>query len=185
MYNLTALLCSQSCVSITTITFRTFPFIPHKSWHCLALILHQISIPLVLGNQLCVSIDLSILDILYKWSKTIYGSLLMASLGWQHFFKFRSCCPMHHLVHFSSSVMSDSLWPHGLQHARFPCPLPTPGACSYSHPSSWWCHPTISSSVVPYSSCLQSFLSSGSFPVSQFLAPGDKVLEFQLQHQTF
>jgi len=53
--------------------------------------------------------------------------------------------------------MSDSLWPHGLQHARLPCPSPTPRACSNSCPSSWWCHPTISSSVIPFSSCLQSF----------------------------
>ena len=53
--------------------------------------------------------------------------------------------------------MSDSLWPHGLQHTRLPCPSPTPGACSNSCPSSWWCHPTISSSVIPFSSCLHFF----------------------------
>ena len=64
--------------------------------------------------------------------------------------------------------MSDSLQPHGLQHTRLPCPSPTPGACSNSCPSSRWCHPTISSSVVPFSSCLQSFTASGSFPLSQF-----------------
>ena len=75
-------------------------------------------------------------------------------------------------VQFSCSVMSDSLWPHGLQHARLPCPSPTPRACSNSRPSSWWCHPTISSSVVPFSSHLHSFPASGSFPVSQFLASG-------------
>ena len=66
--------------------------------------------------------------------------------------------------------MSNSSWPHGLQHARLPCPSPTPRACSNLCPSSQWCHPTISSSVVPFSSCLQSFLVSGSFPVSQFFA---------------
>ena len=71
-------------------------------------------------------------------------------------------------VQFSHSVMSNSLQPHGLQHARLPCPLPTPRACSDSWPSSWWCYPTISSSVIPFSSCLQSFPVSGSFPVSQF-----------------
>ena len=71
-------------------------------------------------------------------------------------------------VQFSCSVMSDSLWPHGLQHARPPCPSPTPGACSNSCPSSWWCHPTISSSVVPFFSCLQSFPASGSLQTSQF-----------------
>ena len=64
--------------------------------------------------------------------------------------------------------MSNSLWPHGLQHARLPCPSPTPGAYSHSCPSSWWYHPTISSSVIPYPSCFQSFPASGSFPMSQF-----------------
>ena len=68
--------------------------------------------------------------------------------------------------------MSDSLWPHGLQHARLPCPSPTPGACSNSCPLSQWCHPTISSSAVLFSSCLQSFPASGSFPMSQFFASG-------------
>ena len=68
--------------------------------------------------------------------------------------------------------MSDSLRPHGLQHTRLPCPSPTPGACSDSHPSSPWCYPTISSSVVPFSSCLQSFPASGSFPLNQFFASG-------------
>ena len=75
-------------------------------------------------------------------------------------------------VQFSRSVTSDSLWPHGLQNARLPCPSPTPRAFSNSCPSSRWCHPTISSSVVPFSSCLQSFPASGSFPVSQFFASG-------------
>ena len=75
-------------------------------------------------------------------------------------------------LQFSHAVMSDSLWPHGLQHARLPCPSPTPGACSNSCPSSWWCHPTISSSVIPFSSCSQSLPASGFFPVSQFFASG-------------
>ena len=66
--------------------------------------------------------------------------------------------------------MRVSLWPSGLQHARLPCPSPTPRAYSNSCPSSQWCHPTMSSSVVPFSSHLQSFLASGSFPVSQFFA---------------
>ena len=72
---------------------------------------------------------------------------------------------------FSHSV-SDSLQPHGLQQARLPCPSPTPGACSNSHPSSQWCYPTISSSVAPFSSCLQSFPASGSFLMCQFCASG-------------
>ena len=66
--------------------------------------------------------------------------------------------------------MSDSLWPQGPQHARLPYPSPTPGAFSNSRPSSQWCHPTISSSVIPFSSCLQSFPASGSFPMNQFFA---------------
>ena len=73
-------------------------------------------------------------------------------------------------LQFSHSVVSDSLPPHGLQHTRLPCPSPTPGACSNSCPLSQWCHPTISSSVVPFSSCLQSFPASGSFPMRQFFA---------------
>ena len=68
--------------------------------------------------------------------------------------------------------MSDSLQSHGLQHARPPCPLPTPEACSNTCPSSQWCHPTISSFVVPFSSCLQSFPASGSFPRSQLFTSG-------------
>ena len=75
-------------------------------------------------------------------------------------------------VQFSHSVVSDSLQPQGLQHARLPCPSPTPRAYSNSCPLSWWCHPTISSSVVPFSSCLQSFTASGSFQMSQFFASG-------------
>ena len=75
-------------------------------------------------------------------------------------------------VKFCRSVMSDSLWPHALQHTRLPCPSPTPRAYSNSCPSSWWFHPTISSSVVPISSCLQSFPASGSFLMSQFFTSG-------------
>jgi len=74
---------------------------------------------------------------------------------------------------FSSVTWSClTLRPHGLQYARPPCPSSTSGACSNSCPSSWWCHPTISSSVVPFSSCLQSFPASGSFQMSQFFASG-------------
>ena len=75
-------------------------------------------------------------------------------------------------VQFSHSVVSDSLRPQGLQHAILPCPSPTPGAYSNSCPSSWWCHPTISSSVIPFSSCLQSFPAPGPFPMSQFFLLG-------------
>ena len=75
----------------------------------------------------------------------------------------------------SSVTQSDpTLWPHGLQHARFPCPSPTPGACSNSCPSSRWCHPSNSSSVIPFSSCPQSFPASRSFLMSQFFTSGGR-----------
>ena len=75
-------------------------------------------------------------------------------------------------VQFSHSDVSNSLWLHGLQHARLPCPSPTPGACSNSCLSSWWCHPTMSSSATSFSSCPQSFTASESFPMSQLFAWG-------------
>ena len=75
-------------------------------------------------------------------------------------------------VQFSGSVVSDSLWPHALQHARPPCPSPSPGVHSDSRPSSQWCHPAISSSVVPFSSCPQSLPASESFLMSQLFAWG-------------
>ena len=104
------------------------------------------------------------------------GNWLITWSPWKKVFLHK--CVRYHIdyssVQFSSSVMSDSLWPHGLQHAKLPCPSPTPRACSNSCPLSWWCHPTILSVVVPFSFCLQSFPASGSFPVSQFFASGDQ-----------
>ena len=79
-----------------------------------------------------------------------------------------------HLVQFSCSVMSNSLRPHGLQHARLPCPSPTPGAYSNSCPLSRWCHPTISSSVIPFSSWPQSFPALESFPMNQLFTSGEQ-----------
>ena len=78
---------------------------------------------------------------------------------------------------FRSSVMSDYLWPHESQHTRPPRPSPTPGVYSNSCPSSQWCHPAISSSVVPFSSCSQSLPASGSFPTSQLFAWGGQNIE--------
>ena len=95
-------------------------------------------------------------------------------------------------VQFSCPVMSDSLQPHGLQHIRPPCPSLTPGAYSNSCPASWWCHPTISSSVVPFSSCLQSFPASRSLQMNQFFTSGGQhigisasasVLPMNIQYQ--
>ena len=79
---------------------------------------------------------------------------------------------MWQILLFSHFIMFDSLRPHELQHARLPCPLPYPRVCSNSCPLSQWCHPTISSSVTPFSSCLQSFPALGSFPMSQLFASG-------------
>ena len=75
-------------------------------------------------------------------------------------------------VQFSCSVMSDSLWPHESQHAKPPCPSPSSGVHSNSHPLSWWCHPAISSSVFPFSSCPQSLPAAKSFPMSQLFSWG-------------
>jgi len=77
-----------------------------------------------------------------------------------------------YLLQFSRSVVSDSLRPHESQHARPPCPSSTPGVHSNPCPLSWWCYPTISSSVIPFSSCPQPSKASGSFPVSQLFASG-------------
>ena len=85
----------------------------------------------------------------------------------QFFYECRKAASFYSSVQFSCSVMSNSFRPYGLQHTRLPCPSPIPGACSNSCPSSQRCHPTISSSVIPFS-CLQSFPASESFPMSQF-----------------
>ena len=101
------------------------------------------------------------------------NSLVPFSTKW-HLHVTLSCFSLflNHSVQFSCSVVSDSLRPHGLQHARPPCPSPTPGAYSNSCPSYTWCHPTLSSSVVPFSSCPQSLPASGSFPMSHLFTSG-------------
>ena len=83
----------------------------------------------------------------------------------------------HSSVQFSCSAVSDSLWLHGLHHARLLCPSPTPGAYLNSWPLNWWCHPTNTSSVIPFSILLQSFPASGSFQRSQFLTSGGQSIE--------
>ena len=88
-------------------------------------------------------------------------------------------------VQSSHSIMPNSLQPHGLQHAKASCPSTTPGVYPNSCPLSWWCHPAISSSVIPFSSCLQSFPASESFQMSHSTHQVAKVLEFQLQHYSF
>ena len=76
------------------------------------------------------------------------------------------------LLWFTHSVVFNSLWTHGLQHSRLPCPSPSPGVYSNSCPLSWWCHPSISSSVIPFCSCLQYFPASGSIPISELFISG-------------
>ena len=88
-------------------------------------------------------------------------------------------------LQFSPSVVSDSLQPHELQHARTPCPSPTPEVHPNSCPLCQWCHPAISSSVIPFFSGPQSFPASGSFPMSQLSASGGQSIGFQLQHESF
>ena len=96
-----------------------------------------------------------------------------------------STCLLPSSLLFSCSIVSDFLWPYEMQHTRLPCPSLSPGVSSNSCPLSRWCHPTISSSVIPFSSRLQSFPASGSFLMSQFFPSGGQVLELQLQHQSF
>ena len=88
----------------------------------------------------------------------------------------QSLSPYHHCsTQFNHSVMFNSLWPHGLQHPRSPCTSLTPWVYSNSCLLSWWCNPTVSSSLVPFSSNLQSFLASGSFQLSQFSSGGQSI----------
>ena len=91
------------------------------------------------------------------------NAILLTLLKHKHGDLFSKNTLIQSVSQFSCSVMSNSLWPHGLQHTRLPCPSPTPGACLNSCPSSQWCHTTISSSVVPFSSHLQCFPSQGLF----------------------
>ena len=114
-------------------------------------------------------------------------NLCLVSTFSSHWFKTKS----HSAVELTLIVTIQSLshvrllGPHELQHTRLPCSSLSPGVCSNSWTLSQWCHPTISSSVIPFSSCPQSFPVSGSFPMSQFFTSGAKVLELQLQHQSF
>ena len=103
---------------------------------------------------------------------TPWSAAHQASLSIANFQSFLFNTERESLVQFGCSVMFDSLRPHGLQHTRLPCSSPTLGSCSNSCSLNQWCHPTISSSVIPFSSCLQSFPASGFFQMSQFFASG-------------
>ena len=131
-------------------------------------------------------ITLFLLILLPLFGRNGVWTKVTSALFWHHLPANQSCMNnwcyknVHHSrivyifssVQFSHSVMSDSLWPHELQHTRPPCPSPGPRVHSNSHPLSRWCHPAISSSVVPFSSCPQSLPASKSFPVSQLFAWG-------------
>ena len=108
---------------------------------------------------------------------------------WDYFVKFQNNGSFIDiaLLLLSHTIVSNCLWPHGLQHARHPCPSPSPRVSSNSCPLSWWYHLIISSFVITFSSCLQSFTASGSFLMHRvfFLHQVAKVLELQLQHQSF
>ena len=121
----------------------------------------------------------------YTFNKCLYSILAIRNYvcQWNKYIFLSSCfLKLHCLVdtnvfssvQFSRSVVSDSLWPNEPQHARPPCPSPTSRVHPNPCPLSWWCHPTISSSVVPFSSCPQSFPASGSFPMSRLFASGDQ-----------
>ena len=122
-----------------------------------------------LGRVFTFSASVSSTDVLalYCCMHTVSKLLLLINLCFNILHNFSS-------VQFSRSVISDSLRPHELQHARLPCPSLTPWAYSNSCPLSQWCHPTISSSVIPFSSHLQSFPASGSFQMSHFFTSGSQ-----------
>ena len=115
-----------------------------------------------------------------RWSVFLFiqGSPSLCFVSWNkwvtcfHWTKWPKGMRLAQVSQFSRSDVSNSLWPHELQHTRLPCPSPTPRACSNSCPLNRWCHPTISSSVVPFSSCFQSCPASGSFTMSQLFASG-------------
>ena len=109
---------------------------------------------------------------------SFYLFLGLRTNEWSFLILYKRCKVIIRFVHLSVTVVFDSLWPHGLQHARLHCPPPSPGACSNSCALRRWCHPTILSSVVPFSSCLQSFPASGSFQMSQFASVGQKYWSF-------
>ena len=125
-------------------------------------------------------------QIFMHWKEECLESMCVCVCVWYYIVYYSAHnSPRAFQPQFSRSVVSDSLRPHEEQHARPPCPSPTPRAYPNSCPLSWWCHPTISSSVVPFSSCPQSFPESGLFQGVSSLHQVAKVLEFQLQCQTF
>ena len=124
---------------------------------------------------MCISVLLYVLSLLRIKSPSFTCQLLcfeFINFNLYVYYSFVRSILIEASVQFSRSVVSDSLRPHESQHARPPCPSPTPGAHSNSHPSSWWCHPGLSSSVDPFSSCPQLPPASESFPMSHFFTWG-------------
>ena len=129
----------------------------------------------VLTTQLLKVITFYTSLIIFSLSFILYGKIKSLSFPWGSLRNLRSSLGgflLNLSVQFNHSVVSYSLWPHEPQHARPPCPSPTSVVHPNPCPLSWWCHPTISSSVVPFSSCPQSFPASGSFPVTQLFTSG-------------
>ena len=154
----------KSNISFLFYCFSIYPLLTMRNWISLLLLHYCLSLslePLVFLHIFHYS------DVAYIYMYDYYIFLTFLSLV--TIFGLKSILNKYQ---FSHSVMSDSLQPRGPQHTRLSCPLSTPGACSNSYPSSQWCHPTISSSVIPFSSCLQFFPASESFPVSQLFPWG-------------
>ena len=167
-----------SCkATVWTLLSSVFILLP-KCNHCAICCFLLVAISTALNNKLiCLGFHLSILDLVYWFPPVIedlanlYGSYIPFLPPAVMDSKFVLLSALSS-VQFSSSVMSDSLWPHEPQHTRPPCPSPTPGVHPNPCPLSRWCHATISSSVVPFSSCPQSSPASGSFPMSQLSVSG-------------
>ena len=157
---------SHACLTLAEVAS-----FPHWLYH------FAISLPPVIFQQWYFIAGMKVPAVLYPTQELDIISLFNRGYVVVTHYGFNLHHPLSDVEHLCESSVpllsrSESLRPHGLQHARPPCPSPTPGACSDSCPSSQWCHPTISSSVIPFSSCPQSFPASGSFPVSQFFPSG-------------
>ena len=132
------------------------------------------AIPLLILLRKCFSFSHTSQGILYVLLSFLSFSLSLSSI-WSSYRYQEDICLRLSLL-FSHSVVSSSLWPHGLVHTRLPCPSLSPRACSNSHPLSRWCHPTLSFSVTLFSSCPQSFPASGSFPLSLHFISGGQII---------